>query len=184
MDLTSPPGRVSDVRYQNKEVAMAITNRDLPAGSRLVANYKKQAYICEVVKDGEGNLVFKVDGKEFKSPSAAASHVMGGQAANGWRFWSAEGEATTANVAADGGEAPAKAERKAKTTRKARKFKLISRMEEQPEDLEEGAVAYFCAACQAKFIAGTELPEVCPEGHRADDPELTAAPAPEAVLAE
>jgi len=148
-----------------------------------VANYKKARYVCEVGADAEGNQTFTVDGKSFKSPSAAASHVMGGQAANGWRFWSAEGEATTANVAADGGEAPAKAERKAKTTRKARKFKLISRMEEQPEDLEEGAVAYFCAACQAKFIAGTELPEVCPEGHRADDPELTAAPAPEAVLA-
>ncbi len=120
---------------------MAITNRDLPAGSRLVANYKKQAYVCEVVKDGEGNLVFKVDGKEFKSPSAAASHVMGGLAANGWRFWSRQGEATTANVAGDSAETPAKAERKAKAPRKTRKFKLISRMDEQPTDLEDGQVS-------------------------------------------
>ena len=162
---------------------MAITNRDLPAGSRLVANYKKQAYVCEVVKDGEGNLVFKVDGKEFKSPSAAASHVMGGLAANGWRFWSLEGEATTANVAGDSAETPAKAERKAKAPRKTRKFKLISRMDEQPTDLEDGQVAWWCAACQRRFIAGTETPEVCSEGHRADDPALTAAPAAEAVAA-
>src|SRR5205814_9316744 len=104
----------------------AIENRDLPVGARLVANYKKEAYVCDVAKDSEGNLVFKVGGKEFKSPSAAASHVMGGQAANGWRFWSLEGEATTANVAADSGETPAKAERKAKAPRKSKECKPIS----------------------------------------------------------
>ena len=75
-------------------------------------------------------------------------------------------------------------ERKEKAPRKTQKFRLISRMDEQPENLEEGAVAYFCAACQRKFIAGPETPEVCPEGHRADDPELTSAPAPEAVAAD
>jgi RAMA domain-containing protein len=162
---------------------MPIDNRDLVVeGARLTGSYKKQTFVCEVAKDGEGNLVFKVDGKEFKSPSAAGSHVMGGGAVNGWRFWSIEGEATTANVAADSGDKPAKPERKAKGPRKTPKSKVIRRMDEQPSDLEEGQIAWWCAACQARFIAGTETPEVCPEGHRADDPELTSAP--EAVAAE
>ena len=164
---------------------MPIDNRDLVVeGARLTGSYKKQTFVCEVAKDGEDNLVFKVGGKEFKSPSAAASHVMGGQAANGWRFWSLSGTAARANVAADSGETPAKPERKAKAPRKGRKFRLITRMEEQPEDLQEGEVAYFCSACQAKFIGGAETPEVCPNGHRADDPELTSAPASEAVAAD
>jgi hypothetical protein len=164
---------------------MPIDNRDLVVeGARLTGSYKKQTFVCEVAKDGEGNLVFKVDGKEFKSPSSAGSHVMGGGAVNGWRFWSLEGEATTANVAADSGETKAKTEQKAKTKKSTRKSKVIRRMEEQPSDLEEGQTAWWCAACQAKFIAGAETPEVCPEGHRADDPELTSAPAPEAVAAD
>src|SRR6266540_5621767 len=111
---------------------MPIDNRDLVVeGARLTGRYKKQTFVCEVARDGEGNLVFKVDGKEFKSPSSAGSHVMGGGAVNGWRFWSLEGAATAANVAADSAETPAKPEPKAKAPRKARKFKLISRMDEQ-----------------------------------------------------
>jgi len=70
-----------------------IENRNLEVGTRLVANYKKAQYVCVVGKDEEGKLSFEVDGKVFKSPSSAASHVMGGQAANGWRFWSVEGAA-------------------------------------------------------------------------------------------
>ena len=163
---------------------MPIQDRNLAAGTRLAANYKKVRYVCEVGADEEGNQTFTVDGKTFKSPSAAASHVMGGQAANGWRFWTPEGEATTPDVAADNGETKAKPERKARAARSPRKFKLIKVMEEQPSDLEEGQVAYWCAACQRSFVAGAETPEVCPEGHRADDPELTSAPSPEAVAAE
>ena len=70
---------------------MPVENRNLEVGTRLVANYKKAQYVCVVGKDEEGKLSFEVDGKVFKSPSSAASHVMGGQAANGWRFWSIEG---------------------------------------------------------------------------------------------
>jgi hypothetical protein len=72
---------------------MAIENRNLLAGTRLVANYKKQTYVCsiEAAEEGEG-IVFVYDGKSYKSPSAAGSAVMGGTACNGWRFWSVEGE--------------------------------------------------------------------------------------------
>jgi hypothetical protein len=85
MELTST-GTQSDVcGYQIRRwLQMPIDNRDLVVeGARLTGRYKKQTFVCEVAKDGEGNLIFKVDGKEFKSPSSAGSHVMGGGAVNG-----------------------------------------------------------------------------------------------------
>lgn len=65
----------------------------LEAGTPLVARYKGVEHVAEVVKAGEdGKTRYRLaDGREFKSPSAAASAVMGGQAANGWRFWSIAG---------------------------------------------------------------------------------------------
>src|SRR3954470_13005113 len=93
---------------------MSIENRELVVeGARLTGSYKKQAFVREVGRDGEGNLVFRIDGKEFKSPSSAASHAMGGGSVNGWRFWELEGAATTANVAANSAETPGKRGRKA-----------------------------------------------------------------------
>ena len=63
---------------------MPIENRALTAGTVLVATYKKQAYVCEVVEEG-GETRFRIRGDEklHKSPSSAASAVMGGIAANG-----------------------------------------------------------------------------------------------------
>ena len=87
---------------------MAIENRDLPAGTRLAATYKKVRYICSIEKGEDGKTVFVLeDGKRFKSPSSAASAVMGGSAANGWKFWSldwknaAAGEHTLTSRAID-----------------------------------------------------------------------------------
>jgi len=89
---------------------MAIENRNLPAGTRLVANYKKQAFACTVEAEADGKLAYVVDGKRYKSPSSAGSAVMGGSACNGWRFWSVEG-------ATDGADVPVAApkERKPRT---------------------------------------------------------------------
>jgi hypothetical protein len=41
---------------------------------------------------------------------------------------------------------------------------------------------YWCAACQLAYPieVGAILPDVCPTGHRADDPELVEGAAPEA----
>ena len=81
---------------------MPIENRDLPAGTRLVATYKKQAFVCTVEAEDDGKLAFVLeDGKRYKSPSSAGSAVMGGSACNGWRFWSVEGQgpARTARTA-------------------------------------------------------------------------------------
>ena len=73
---------------------MPITDRNLPAGAVLVARYKGQTYRCTVLEH-EGKLAFSLDDNSIhSSPSAAASKVMGGASANGWRFWSLEGELT------------------------------------------------------------------------------------------
>src|SRR5436190_14673882 len=61
----------------------------LEPGMRLVAKYKGEQHVAEIVEGEEGKVRFRLaDGREFKSPSAAGSAVMGGQACNGWRFWS------------------------------------------------------------------------------------------------
>jgi hypothetical protein len=146
---------------------MPITNRDLPAGTRLVAKYRKQTFLCSVEEDAEGKRTYVVDGKAFSSPSAAGSHVMGGTACNGWRFWSVEGEEPPAT------DEPA--EPKANGTKAKKPVKLITKTPNQ-KGVGEGQVRFFCNACMKSFLAqaGTE-PEACPEGHRADDAELTAA---------
>jgi len=167
---------------------MVITNRDLPAGTRLVGRYKKADFVCEVGKDAEGALTFAVDGKEFKSPSSAASHVMGGGAVNGWRFWSLEGEAAEASPEKPAREPKAKTAKapkaeKPKAERKARakpKFKLFDRI----PDGDDGSKHFWCHGCMASFGSESDQPETCPQGHRADDAELTSAPAPEVEQAE
>src|SRR4051812_18868634 len=76
-----------------RRLATMITNRELPAGTVLTAKFKKTAFTCEVVVDGEGKRTYRLaDGKTFTSPSAAGSAVMNGVACNGWRFWTVLGE--------------------------------------------------------------------------------------------
>ncbi len=70
---------------------MTIENRDLEPGTMLVARYKGQEHTAEVVQTETGLRYQLADGREFKSPSAAGSAVMGGTACNGWRFWSLAG---------------------------------------------------------------------------------------------
>ena len=99
---------------------MSIADRGLKPGITLVARYKKTEYRAEVVA-GEGDKVLYrlKDGREFKSPSAAGSAVMGGVACNGWRFWSLDGDlpsqkATRTPTAAKGTASKAKGKGKAK----------------------------------------------------------------------
>ena len=67
---------------------MTIEDRNLKAGTKLVARYKGQAYSCTVMEgDGKGPRFMLGDDRVFKSPSAAGSAIMGGNACNGWRFW-------------------------------------------------------------------------------------------------
>src|SRR5437899_312233 len=72
----------------------------LEPGTKLIARYKGEQHVAEVVEGEEGKVYFRLaDGRQFKSPSAAGSTVMGGQACNGWRFWSLAGSAETATTA-------------------------------------------------------------------------------------
>ncbi len=136
---------------------MTIQDRDLKAGTRLVARYKGQEYSATVVEGEEGGIRYRLeDGREFKSPSSAGSAVMGGSACNGWRFWSVAGGADTV------AEAPKK-----KTKRGANPGNgLIQRMEDG---------RYFCSACMEAFDApaGVE-PLGCPQGHRPGQPEAAS----------
>ena len=114
---------------------MAIENRDLAVGTRLVARYKgtthhatvvrgqlKDGVYVTVTEEGEPNtLGYRLDdGRGYKSLSAAGSAIMGGQACNGWRFWSvekedaqpskqpkAEGETESGTQSADGAQTTA-----------------------------------------------------------------------------
>ncbi len=73
----------------------------LASGTRLLARYKGESYTAVVVMGADGRTRYRLaDGREFKSPSAAASAVMNGQAANGWRWWSIEGETSAPAPAA------------------------------------------------------------------------------------
>ena len=67
---------------------MAIENRNLEPGTKLIARYKKEEYRAEVISGEEGKILYRLsDGREFKSPSSAATAITG-KAANGWNFWS------------------------------------------------------------------------------------------------
>ena len=131
---------------------MSITDRNLEAGTKLVARYKGKEYAAEVVKTEEGVRYRLEDGREFKSPSSAGSAVMDGSACNGWRFWSLAGSEEAK---------PKKATKKPSKSNGNRVTDLISR-------LEDGR--FFCSACQEAFEAPEGIePQGCPKGHRPED---------------
>jgi hypothetical protein len=133
-----------------------IEDRNLKPGTVLVARYKKRDHRCEVVKGAEGKVAFRVGGKEYGSPSAAGSAVMGGTACNGWRFWTPEGAAkaaekpntrpTTAKTPAPKVKGAVKAKRGAKP-KKARK--VAGGANGEPETPVEKPVN--CGDCGREF---------------------------------
>ncbi len=156
---------------------MSIENRNLPIGTRLAAKYKKHTFVCTVeTREGDDGVAYVLeDGKRFKSPSAAGSQVMGGKAVNGWRFWSLEEEAPSGSEAS---EQPAKG----KSTQGRKPRKLIFKVPNQA-GARAGRTKWFCSACMGGFeVEGEDEPQVCPSGHRIDDPELTAPAAAEAEV--
>ena len=130
---------------------MSIENRNLKAGTKLVARYKGTEYAVEVVKTKDGIRYQLEDGREFKSPSSAGSAVMGGNACNGWRFWTLASEAA-----------------KKPAAKKAKDKPVFEPMEDQT-GAPEGQVRYFCTACMEGFTApGGVEPLACPNGHKND----------------
>ena len=137
---------------------MALENRNLEAGTRLVARYKKEEHTATVVEGEGGGLRYRLeDGREFKSPSAAGSAVMGGVACNGWRFWSVAGEAETA---------PPKKQRK--SSKREAQTQSFHRLPDE-EGAGEGTDKFFCDACMEAFEAPVgDEPATCPKGHQPD----------------
>ncbi len=138
---------------------MAIANRDIPAGTFLRATYKKQPCICRVEKEADGKPAFVLEGgRRFKSPSAAASAVMGGKAVNGWLFWSLAPADQEEDEAAPVSEAP----------KASKKKRSIYRLPNQ-KGLAPGKRRWFCTACRKSFLvdAGQD-PQACPAGHRTE----------------
>ena len=128
---------------------MAIEDRNLAAGTKLVARYKGKEYAAEAVETEEGRRYRLEDGKEFKSLSSAGSAVMGGSACNGWRFWSLAGSEEAK---------PKKAAKKAAKASGNPGFKR----------LDDGR--YFCDSCMEAFDAPKDVTPVgCPKGHRPED---------------
>ena len=128
---------------------MAIEDRNLAAGTKLVARYKGKEYTAEAVETEEGLRYRLEDGKEFKSLSSAGSAVMGGSACNGWRFWSLAGSEEAK---------PKKAAKKAAKASGNPGFKR----------LDDGR--YFCDSCMEAFDAPKDVTPVgCPKGHRPVD---------------
>ena len=148
---------------------MPITNRELAPGTILTGTLKKTVYQAEVVETPDG-IRYRVNGKDYKSPSAAGSAVMNGVACNGWRFWSVEGGETALTdaerLAIEVGKTVTKAQRaKGPKVPASTKFKQVKRNPNQ-KGVAEGEVRWFCSACMKGFkVAGTETPEACPEGH-------------------
>ena len=135
---------------------MALPNRDLKAGAKLEARYKGATYRAEVAAGEEGKLVFRLeDGREFTSPSAAGSAVMGGVACNGWRFWSPEGEL------------PAKAERPKREakTKAAPKASAKAKVGAKAKASKNGTGKVACGECGEEFPNSREAADHMRDEH-------------------
>ena len=157
---------------------MPITNRNLPAGTVLAGRYKGQTYRCTVLEN-EGRLAYSLeDNSIHPSPSAAASKVMGGTSANGWRFWSLEGDLPEKAT-------KAKAEKTTKPTSIATKMVRVIKKLPNQKGVAEGSTKFFCSACMKAFVAsGSHIPPQCPEGHAREQADEFAGVPKEAAAAE
>ena len=148
---------------------MPIENRNLEAGTKLIAKFKKEEYQAEVVAgEAEGKVKFKLaDGREFKSPSAAGTAITG-KACNGWAFWGVEPDgATTETEESEGSEEKGEDSEDTETLEQTPTagFKRVPNQ----RGVEEGEIRLYCDACKASFTAPVDQqPETCPEGHGPD----------------
>ena len=143
---------------------MAIENRDLEAGTKLIAKYKKEEYRAEVVAGEEGKVMYRLtDGREFKSPSAAGTAITG-KACNGWAFWSLEPDGAPEPESSDE-QAEAAADAEMQDQAPAAGFRRVPNQ----KGVGEGEVRLYCDACQSSFTSPAhQQPENCPEGHGPD----------------
>ena len=134
---------------------MTIEDRNLKPGTKLVARYKGETYKCKVVETKDGLRFQMVDSRgeavSVKSPSAIGSYIMGGNACNGWRFWSIEGQEP----------APKTRGRKPKAKEEATPATF-----ENVAEPEEADGRFWCNCCADGFSAPTGVEPIgCPKGH-------------------
>ena len=125
---------------------MAIDgNRNLAAGTKLVATYKKAEHFCQVLKEDDV-LVFQLaDGTTFKSPSSAGKAITGRVSCDGWKFWSLANGATPAastEAATDKPSEPAAAP-KAKAEPKTKMTVYQDSVQRASNRLDE----FWCSSC-------------------------------------
>lgn len=130
----------------------------------------KKDHCCEVVKNKDGKVAFWGGGKEYGSPSAAGSAVMGGTACNGWRFWSVEGTdtkpkaTTTAKKGASRAKAATKPKARAKRAAKPKKArKVAGGANGDPETPVEKPVN--CGVCGQEFPTSREAADHMRDEH-------------------
>jgi len=144
---------------------MAIENRDLKPGTKLVAKFKKEEYRAEVTSGEEGKVKYRLtDGREFKSPSAAGTAITG-KACNGWAFWSLEPDGAPAEPPAP--ETSEDQDRDVETQDQppGAGFRRVPNQ----KGVEDGQVRLYCDACKTSFTTlADQQPETCPEGHGPD----------------
>ena len=129
---------------------MPLENRNLEPGTVLVARYKKQERICEVVQTDDGVRFRLDDGTEHRSPSSAGKQAMGGVSCNGWRFWSLQGDLKPAKAAKEPkAEKPAKAPAKKAAKKSAKKPAKKSAKKKSARMASGGS--YGCGACGQDF---------------------------------
>ncbi len=168
---------------------MAIENRNLEPGTKLIAKYKKEEYRAEVIAGEEGKVKYRLaNGREFKSPSAADTAITS-KACNGWAFWSldtgaAQEEPPETEAPPNEDSEPEKPLPEDSPEAAEEEQKCVS-VEEQIEErstaatfrrvpnqrgVEGGQVRLYCDACQGSFTSPAGLPVVtCPEGHYPGD---------------
>jgi hypothetical protein len=133
---------------------MPIENRELAAGTRLVARYKKQDRTCEVVQTADGMRYRLDDGTEHRSPSSAGKAVTGGSC-NGWVFWSVEGTEKPKREPKVKADKPAKAKKEPAAKKPA---KAAPKKSGKAKSATKGksarmatAGSYRCGACGETF---------------------------------
>ncbi len=159
---------------------MAIENRTLEPGTKLIARYKKAEYHALVVASEDGKVKYQLspnDGREFKSPSSLGTAVTG-KACNGWAFWSVDNAAATEEAETAG---PAETEAPTSEAEEPEEPTYVPVGEESADPpptasfrrvanqrgIDPGQVRLYCDACHNSFIVPQEKnPEICPAGHR------------------
>ena len=129
---------------------MPIENRELAAGTRLVARYKKQDRNCEVVETASGLRYRLDDGTEHRSPSSAGKEVTGGSC-NGWVFWTVEGTVKPKREPTARTDKPAKAPIPKKSAKAKAAKKGKSAKKPKAHRAATSGESYGCGVCSETF---------------------------------